>query len=324
MIYLNQDHLEELGLVWSEIFAALKDGVLALEKEDFSQPVKPYLRYRNPLNRIIAMPAFLGGKTNMAGLKWIASFPENIRNGVPRAHSVTILNEAETGIPLSIINTAYASIIRTTGVTGLFIDEYIRKKGLKPEGKLKVGMTGLGPIGKMHARMLHEEFGDFIDSIKVYDIRFDQGEKSEPPYDEYLTACRTWEEAFDDADIFVTCTVSKAPYVDKKPKKGSLHLNISLRDYKPAFREYVDLMVVDDWEEICRENTDIENMHKEGLLNEEDTYNIASYITDDKLATISSDQTVMFNPMGMAIFDIATGGYLYRQALDKKVGVELT
>lgn len=324
MIYLNQEHLEELGLAWNEIFVALKYGVIALGENDFSQPVKPYLRYRNPLNRIIAMPAFLGGETNMAGLKWIASFPENIQNGIPRAHSVTILNEAGTGKPLSIINTAYASIVRTTGVTGLFIDEYFRKKGIKPEGKLKVGMTGFGPIGRMHARMLHDKFGEYIDSIKVYDLKFEHGEKPESPYSEYLTACNSWEEAFADADIFVTCTVSKAPYIDRKPKKGSLHLNVSLRDYTPSFREHVDLMIVDDWEEICRENTDIENMHKEGLLNKDETHNISDYITREELGRIPADQTVMFNPMGMAIFDIATGGYLYRKALENKVGVELT
>jgi ornithine cyclodeaminase len=324
MIYLNQEHLEQLGIAWNEIFDALKDGVYALKEEDFSQPVKPYLRYRNPLNRIIAMPAFLGGETNMAGLKWIASFPENIGNGIPRAHSVTILNEAETGKPLSIINTAYASVIRTTGVTGLFIDEYIRKKNLSADGKLKVGMTGFGPIGRMHAQMIHEVFGDYIESIKVYDLKFDQGEKPDAAYSEYLTVCNSWEEAFDEADIFVTCTVSKAPYIDRKPKKGSLHLNVSLRDYKPSFREHVDLMIVDDWEEICRENTDVENMHKEGLLNEEDTHNIAAYITSNNLNTIPADHTVMFNPMGMAIFDIATGGQLYRKARENKVGVELT
>ncbi len=48
-----------------------------------------------------------------------------------------------------------------------------------------------------------------------------------------------WEARYDDADVFVTCTVSPAAYIDRRPKPGSLQLNVSLRDYKPEVFDWV-------------------------------------------------------------------------------------
>ena len=44
--------------------------------------------------RIMAMPAYVGGEFDVAGLKWIPSVPDNPeRNGLPRANALVILSE---------------------------------------------------------------------------------------------------------------------------------------------------------------------------------------------------------------------------------------
>ena len=258
-------------------------------------------------NRIIAMPAFVGGDINMAGIKWIASFPENIDQGIPRAHSVTILNEAETGRPLCTINTPLLSIIRTASVSGLIIKHFDESRDLS---KVKVGITGFGPIGQYHVKMCEALLGDKVDEILVYDKR---------PIDEQLLkisdklkVVNSWEDAYVDADIFMTCTVSDAPYIDKQPKKGPLHLNVSLRDYKSEMMDFFkDSIFVDDWEEVCREKTDIEMMHINHGLQEGDTQSIVDLIYNKGFEKYNKDVPIMFNPMGMAVFDIATGKYYY-------------
>ena len=127
----------------------------------------------------------------------------------------------------------------------------------------------------------------------------------------------SWEAAYREADIFITCTVAEAAYIDQPPKPGSLHLNVSLRDYKTnVFDWFKDAIVVDDWEEVCREKTDIEMMHLEKGLQKEDTRSIIEVVCDNCLSLYSKESPVMFNPMGMAVFDIAMGAYYYRTQRD--------
>ncbi|MEL6535053.1 MAG: 2,3-diaminopropionate biosynthesis protein SbnB [Bacteroidota bacterium] len=312
MVTLNESDILSLGIDWDGIVSALEEAVKCLDTGDYSQPIKPYLRYRNPKNRIIAMPAFVGGNINMSGIKWIASFPENIDQGIPRAHSVTILNEADTGIPLASINTTLQSIIRTAGVTGVMIKHFLE---LRNPDKVKIGMTGFGPIGQYHALMCKALLGDRIEKISVYDLRTvdpSTAGDAEP----LIEVVDSWQEAYEDADIFITCTVSSAPYVDLAPKAGSLHLNVSLRDYTTTAADWFKgAIIVDDWDEVNREKTDIEMMHLEKGLQKEGTMSIADVIVHNRLANLPAEAPIMFNPMGMAIFDIAVGCHYYQKQL---------
>lgn len=52
--------------------------------------------------RINAMPGFLGGRFQMVGIQWIGSNPKNQLKGLPRASSITILNDPDTKFPICI------------------------------------------------------------------------------------------------------------------------------------------------------------------------------------------------------------------------------
>lgn len=320
MHYLSKDDLLNIGIKWNDVIDRINDAVLTLKNGDFAQPIKPYLRFRNLTNRIIAMPAYVGGNVSFAGIKWIASFPDNINKNIPRANSVTILNDADTGVPVCIVNTSFISAVRTAAVTGLVVRQYLAAKTVK---EAKVGMTGFGPIGQLHLQMIGDLLGDNLKQISIYDLRpIDQALIPDNLKDK-VRIVNSWEEAFDDADIFMTCTVSKAPYINKKPKPGSLQLNVSLRDYVADFVDYTQIMIVDDWEEICRENTDIEVMHKTKGLQEKDTHSLANVVTQEILKNAGADDVIMFNPMGMAVFDIATAAYYYDKAQQSGIGTVL-
>jgi 2,3-diaminopropionate biosynthesis protein SbnB len=321
MLYLNEKYLREVGINWEQLVDVIEQTVQCLGDKDFVQPIKPYLRYRDMKNRIIAMPAFIGGNFNIAGIKWISSFPDNIFKGIPRAHSVVILNKEETGQPVAIINTAFLSILRTAAVTGLMVRYFDKVRPLKD---VNLGIIGWGPIGQNHLRMALDLFGDKIAKIFLYDIRsIDKSGIDFAPQDK-LVVTKNWEQAYVDSDVFITATVSKASYIDKEPKKGSLQLNVSLRDYKTDFFEYVkDSIIVDDWDEICREQTDIEMMHLEKGLEERDTKSIVDMVVGNCMADYPAEAPIMFNPMGMAVFDMSVGAYYVREAQKKGVGQEL-
>lgn len=312
MLYINKENVMEMGIDWHECVSAVEEAVRCMANDDTAQPIKPYLRFRDLKNRIIAMPAFVGGKFDVAGIKWIASFPDNIHKNKPRANSVIILNKADSGEPFAILNTALISVIRTASVSGLLVKYFAQNKELQD---LTVGITGWGPIGQHHYKMCKELLGDKVASYKLYDLReidtscFDEAELDK------IEVVSDWESAYVDADIFMTCTVSKERYIDRKPKAGSLQLNVSLRDYKESVFEHVSkAIIVDEWEEICRENTDVEHFHKTKGLQKEDTRSIIDVVMNDCLAEYPEEQPVMFNPMGMAVFDMAIASSYYHKA----------
>lgn len=322
MKYLNENNLKEIGVDWSKTVDVIEEVVKCLDKGDYAQPIKPYLRYKDLKNRIIAMPAFVGGKFNISGIKWIASFPDNINKGIPRAHSVVILNNANTGEPISIINTALLSIIRTASVSGLVMKYYNEARKLD---KFNLGIIGWGPIGKHHFKLFTELYGDKIEKIFLYDKRpIINKDEIDFPNKKKIVIAGSWEEAYRDSDIFITCTVSNERYINLKPKEGSLQLNVSLRDYKIDVFDYVkDAIVVDDWEEVCRENTDIEFMHKEKGLNKEKAKTINDVVCRRYIKNVAKEQCIMFNPMGMGVFDIAVGNYYFEKSKEDKIGATL-
>lgn len=67
---------------------------------------------------INAMPAFLS-PIGIAGLKWVADFPDNKRHGLPTINALIILNDQETGIPFCVMEGATVTAKRTAAMTGL-------------------------------------------------------------------------------------------------------------------------------------------------------------------------------------------------------------
>lgn len=320
MLYLNTKQLATIKPDWNHLVELINKTITIIGGGEFDQPIKPYLRFGDKTNRIIAMPAFVGGSINMSGIKWIASFPKNLNIGIRRAHSVTILNDVQTGQPKCIVNTALISEIRTAAVSGLILKKYLEEKS---QEKFSIGIVGFGQIGKAHLNMINQIMQDRILEIKIYDLKEISWTEDLSSIKNRLKICNSFDELYENSDIIITATVSEERYISQKPKKGSLHLNVSLRDYLPSFKYFVDKMIVDNWEEVCRENTDIEQMYlNEGLIKEK-TFNLVDIFYKKIMPTIQEDDVIMFNPMGMAVFDIAVGTYYYLTALEKNIGNSL-
>jgi N-[(2S)-2-amino-2-carboxyethyl]-L-glutamate dehydrogenase len=98
------------GNVVSDIIRADYNRVIdiveqAYHKHGAGETVNPpslFLRFPDrPNARIITLPAHLGGDDAVTGMKWVASFPDNIVQGIPRASAVLLLNHPDTGYPFA-------------------------------------------------------------------------------------------------------------------------------------------------------------------------------------------------------------------------------
>ena len=316
MLYISHKEVEEIEINWDDILKEIEETTLLEANGGANQPEHPFVNFPDPANRIIALPAYVGGNIDTAGIKWIASFPDNINHGMPRANSITILNSTKTGIPFAILNTVLLSIVRTSGVTGTVLKRYFEFRNQK----LNIGIIGFGPIGQMHYKMICSKFKDYVNEVKIFDLRkidyeFDTGIKT--------TFVDSWQEVYEDSDVFINATVAKERYVEGKPKDGALLCDVSLRDYKMDIFDYVkEGIIVDNWFQVCRKNTDIEHFHLEKGLQEEDVYTIADVIEGKVFGKIDTNN-YFFSPFGMATYDIAVGNYYYKKIKEKNGGIEL-
>lgn len=136
---------------------------------DSVNPPSYFLRFPDrPSSRIIALPASIGGEARVDGLKWISSFPENVRAGIPRASAVLILNDPDTGYPFACLESSIISATRTAASAASAADRLSRDRP-RPT---RVGFFGVGLI----ARYIHTFLvgtGWSFDEIGVHDLSAD-------------------------------------------------------------------------------------------------------------------------------------------------------
>jgi hypothetical protein len=100
LLYLSQDDVKAVGLTMAEIIDALEIAFREKGKGLTEMPPKPGIHPGGGDNFIHAMPAYIPAMKS-AGVKWVSGFPENHKMGLPYITGLLILNDPESGLPIS-------------------------------------------------------------------------------------------------------------------------------------------------------------------------------------------------------------------------------
>ena len=289
-----------------EVLNAVELAYIQHAQGKTSVPHSTFLLFpENVRNRIIALPAYLGGDGAVAGLKWIASFPGNHDSGRDRASAVLILNSVETGIPEAILEGSIISAKRTAASAAL------AAKHIAAEPPVCVGLIGCGLINSEILRFLTVFFRP--ESVVLFDTDRDRavrfGERLQP----FLPGARVAiakdvTEVLRSASLVSIATTASEPHIESLSPcpPGATILHISLRDLSvPAILSADN--VVDDVDHVCRART---SPH----LAEEATGNrnfirgtLGEILSGLKPGRRDRNGTVVFSPFGLGILDLAVG-----------------
>ncbi|MGC5327702.1 2,3-diaminopropionate biosynthesis protein SbnB [Brevibacillus sp. SYSU BS000544] len=330
LLYLNRSAIGSLGGDSSAIYVEAITEVLAKHaRKEFVQPLKPYLRANEKnghiADRIIAMPAHVGGDAAVSGIKWIGSKHDNpLLRGLERASGLIILNDPNTNYPVSVMEAGVISSMRTAAVT-VVAARHLAKKEFRT-----VSCMGCGIIAKRQLQALLEQFPQ-IETIYLFDLNQQAAEQLVQSLSETFAKVTfsvetTAEEAVRQGEVVVTCTVTDQPYIPFEwLQKGAFVSNVSIMDVHKEVFVKADKVVVDDWDQSNREKKVINQLVLEGKFSQEQLHaELGQILIGEKSGRETDEEIIILNPMGMAIEDIACAQKLYQKALESNIGTKLS
>ncbi|GAA3945220.1 2,3-diaminopropionate biosynthesis protein SbnB [Actinoplanes auranticolor] len=274
-------------------------------------PDSYFLRFPDrPAERIIALPASVGGDVDVHGIKWISSFPGNVADGLPRASAVVILNDTRTGYPFACLESSIISASRTAASAALAAAAIADRRGPRPT---RVGYVGTGLI----ARYVHTYLraaGFSFEEIGLHDKQ----PAAHEGFAGFLrrtgdSAVRQYESSEDllrASDLIVFATVAGEPHVHDRAlfDHAPLVLHLSLRDLAPAvIRGAVN--VVDDVEHCLKAGTSL-HLTQEQDGNRDFVAGTLVEVLDGVVEPVAS-RPVIFSPFGLGVLDLAVARFVY-------------
>ena len=294
--------------------------------------------------RFMAMPAYLGGRFQMAGMKWYGSNIENRKEGLPRSILMMMLNDKDTGAPLALMSANLLSAYRTGAIPGVGA-KYLARKDSET-----VSIIGPGVMGKtsLHA------FMSVCPNLKTVKIK-GRGQKSIDSFVEFVktnfsqiekvVVCDTMEEAIRDSDIISTTTSVgnkeiEFPFIDEAwIKKGALICMPSAARFNESF--YLDKntkLVVDNYklyeawadeypypsyDPVQVVGAKFMDLLHDKKIEREDIIDVADVITGVHPGRESDEERIIYSVGGMPVEDIAWGETVYKNARKMGIGIKL-
>ena len=292
--------------------------------------------------RFMAMPAYLGGRYQMAGMKWYGSNVDNKKKGLPRSILMMMLNDKDTGAPLALMSANLVSAYRTGGIPGVGA-KYLARKDAKV-----VSIIGPGVMGKTSLAAFVSVCPQ-VDTVKIKGRSqrsldaFVKFVKEELPQIKNIEVCDTVEEAVRDSDIISFTTtvrddVSSFPYISGDwIKKGALISMPSAARFDDDFLAGCKLVVdnsklYEAWEEeypyptypqVQIIGTKFTDLKHDGKVKAEDIIDITDIIEKRRPGRESDDEIIVYSVGGMPVEDISWGGTVYRNAVKMGIGIKL-
>ena len=356
-LYLNEEEVIEAGAldyarcidVEEEIFRllAVGDYVMGGDKQNShgisihfpKESPFPNMPLDGPDRRFMAMPAYVGGRFNVAGQKWYGSNIINPERGLPRSIVMVMLNDADTCEPLALMSGNVISSVRTGCVPGVAVRHLAR-----PESEVCT-CIGAGPVSRACFDAIVIEAKNLRELV-VYDLFIEKAEafaaSVREKYGIKARAAQTLEEAVRCADIVSVAASSLKPVnlSGEWLKKGSLLIfsgrcNVDEEYFtsstviwdNPKMHEvYFDehLLLPEEKRFVAGIGVQIYRlMYEKKLPPVTEGIGLGDVILGNKKGRESDDERICFIAGGMPVWDVGWGYELYENAKKKGLGQTL-
>lgn len=293
-----------------------------------------------PDRRFMAMPAYVGGRFNVAGQKWYGSNIINPQRGLPRSILMVMLNDVDTCEPLALMSGNLISSVRTGCVPGV-ATRYLAKKDAAV-----CTCIGAGPVSAACFEAIALEAKNLKELI-VYDLMKEKAEAFAKEFAEKFNlsarAADSMEEAVRAADIISVAASSVKPVNLENDwlKPGSVIMftgrcNIDevyfgsaniVWDNAKMHDVYYDehLLLPEEMRFVNGIGVQIYRMCFEGKLPAvKEQTSLGDIICGSKAGRTNDEERFCFVTGGMPVWDVGWGFELYENAKKLGLGQNLT
>jgi len=171
MIYLSREHVEKVGLGMAEIVEGVEKAFLEKGKGYAAMPPKHWIEFGNS-SFFSAMSGYLIN-LKTAACKWQSGSPDNPGKGLPYLNGLLIVNEAETGLPLAIMDSTWVTAMRTAAASA------VAARYLAKNDSSVMAMIGCGVQGRTNVEAMLVVFPK-IEQVRAYDVDENRLEREFP------------------------------------------------------------------------------------------------------------------------------------------------
>ncbi len=317
VLYLSRKDVETIALPMREIIDALEAMFKEKGAGRTEMPPKPGIHTR-PDAFIHAMPAYIPNLQS-AGMKWVSGYPDNQRKGLPYITGLLLLNDPETGIPITIMDCTWITAKRTGAATA------VAAKYLARPDSTTVGIVACGVQGRSNLEALTCLFK--IKKVKAYDLYPEIAEQYATEMSKALNLdiepVKRLTEAVQGLDLVVTSgPILKHPKPLIEPgwlADGAFASPVDFDSYwKGGAIRQINKLATDDLMQM-------RYYRQEGYFKEtpEPYADLGEIVAGLKPGRESSKERAMSINLGLALDDMATAIRIYQLAKAKGMGVDL-
>lgn len=276
------------------------------------------------LGMIQSFPAYIE-PLDVAGHKWLGYVAGNARRDLPTINAVNMLSDADTSLPLAIVEGQSVTAMRTAGHAA------VGAKYLAREDSSVLTIVGCGDQGRTHLAMMDELFDlDRVNACDIDDeIRTDFIEEVSKEYDVEIEGYTDASEAVKGADVICTVTSATQPIVQEEWIEPGTHLaaTAGFYDLEPTVSSEADKWVVGYYDrDLSWIRGEEDNWTADGYsIDEEDIHaDLTEVIAGDARGRESPDERTVMTHKGMPALDTATMELVYEEAVDADMGSDLS
>jgi ornithine cyclodeaminase/alanine dehydrogenase len=287
-----------------------------------TMPTRVSLSLADKAGWLGVMPAYLA-RAGSLSTKIVTVYSNNATvHGIPNVLATVVLNDAETGRPVGILEGSYITAMRTGAVSG------VATKYLARRDSEVVGIFGAGVQARKQLEAVQEVRK--LQSVIVYDTDKNRARdfvtEVSAKSNLRVSVASTPSELVQASDIIVTATTSTTPLLNGRDVRPGTHIN-AIGAFTPTSRETDDetistsKIVVDSVDAALAEAGDILIPLKQGVIQRQDIWaELGEIITGKKSARTSAQEKTFFKSVGLGIQDAAVAKLAFEKAQSLGVG----